>query len=293
MKTQFKVPENRPFFGKFWPQGVPHQLKYDWNMTLRDILLKSSQKWPNYPAMWFLDGWINYRQFNEYVDRFASSLARMGIKKGDVVALHLPNCPQYVIAYYAVVSLGAIVTGINPTYKPLEILHQLKITQAKTIVVLDVLFTNFVQPLEDRWKFDNIIYTNLLDLATGFSKFKKWMAIASKKVPKSRINHSKGKSFLDCLKEKINIPKVKINASEDTAVLMMTGGTTGVPKAAILTHQNVVANAFQCVLTLKYQKNPNREKLLGEGTGNIGILPLFHSFAMTTVMNSSVLLGAW
>lgn len=293
MTRKFEVPPQRPFFGKYWPEGVPHQLDFDYTLTLPKLLKQTANRSPQDPVMWFLDGWMNYAEFANKVARFASKLYELGIRKGDVIALHLPNSPQYVIAYYAVLSIGGIVTGINPTYKPLEILHQLQITNAKTIVVLDALFTNFIIPILDRWEFTHIIYTNLLDLATSFSKLKKWLAFTLKKVPKTKITHPRTISFSLCLKAPISAPEVRIDAEKDTAVLMMTGGTTGVPKAAILTHQNIVANAKQCEITLCNQEIPHRSKKLGAGTGMFGVLPLFHSFAMTTVMNLAITVGGW
>ncbi|MHA1584426.1 MAG: AMP-binding protein, partial [Promethearchaeota archaeon] len=114
-----------------------------------------------------------------------------------------------------------------------------------------------------------------------------------KKIPSAKVIHPKAISFLDCLKYKPNVPKVSIDASEDPAILMMTGGTTGVPKAAILTNQNCVADSTTCVQALFGQKIPGRKKLLGYKTGMFGVLPLFHSFAMSAIMNTSIIMGGW
>jgi len=294
IKQKFRVSEDRPFYkGEFWPQGVPHQLDYDYSMTLNDLLDQAVEKWPDYNVMWFLDTWVTYKQFKDMVDRLATYLFSIGVKKGDVIAIHLPNCIQYVVSYYAIARVGAISTGINPTYKPTEILHQCKITEAKYYIGLDALWFNFVKPFQDKWDFEKIIYTNLVDLASGLSPIKKILGKLIKKIPSAKVDHPKAISFKQALKTKPNPPKVEIDAAEDIATLIMTGGTTGVPKAAALTHMNVVANAIQCRDILIPQKEPGSTESLGPKTGMVGVLPLYHSFAMTTVMNASLTVGAW
>lgn len=293
MEINFHVSEDRPFFGKYWPDGVPHQITLDPSMTLMGMLKSTATKIPDEPVLWFLDGTMNYQTFFDHVQNFAGHLYKIGIRKGDVVALHLPNCPQYMIAYYAVVSLGAIVTGVNPQYKPMEILHQLKITNAQYIIALDALFEAFIKPIIDEWDFKKIIYTNLLDMAGAIPKWKRWIAKILKKVPSANITLPNSLSFQDCLKSVDKAPEISINPVTDAAVYMMTGGTTGVPKAAVLTHFNCVSNILQSKQTLFNQKIPGRDHALGQGTGMIGVLPLFHSFAMTSVMNFAIGAGGW
>lgn len=292
---KYKVSEDRPFYnGDFWPEGVPHQLDYDYSMSLADVLEESAKKYANDNVMWFLDTWVTYKEFKDMVDRLATYLDSIGVKKGDVVAIHLPNCIQYIVAYYAITSIGAIATGVNPTYKPLEILHQVRLTGAKHIVVLDALYEHFVKPFKDKWDFDKIIYTNLVDLASGMSGILKFIGKLIKKIPKAKVEQPNAISLVEILKKTPpNPPKVEIDTENDIATLIMTGGTTGVPKAAALTHMNVVANAIQCKDILTTQKEDPSAKPLGHGTGMVGVLPLYHSFAMTTVMNAGIATGAW
>ncbi len=306
MSRSYYVDETRPFFGQFWPEGVPHQIDYDASRTLYQMLHDSAEKWPDYPVLWFLGDWTTYQELNDQVCQFAAALQQLGVKKQDRIALHLPNCPQFVIAYYAIVKLGAIVTPINPTYHKLEILHQLQVTEADFYIGLDALYEHYIIPILDQWAFRRIIHTNLLDLAKNFPLWKKKLAIFTKKVPAAKIVNPIAVSFLDCLKkEKLqelaqdDPPKmpssldVEINPQEDVAVLLMTGGTTGEPKAAMITHENCCFNADQCVQTLVNQKPPTRSTIMGEKTGQLGILPLYHSFAMTAVMNCSIDMGGW
>ena len=294
MTIKFPVDENRPFYGKFWPEGVPHQLDYDYSWTLNDLLDDSVKNFPNDPVIWFLDTWVTYLEFKEMVDKFATSLFKLGIRKGDVVAIYLPNSIQYAVSFYGTIRIGAIPSGINPTYKPGEILHQIKMINAKFIVALDYLYEENFTEIIDKWNFEKIIYTNITDLASGLSKLKKWLGKKLKKIPTGKVDHPNAISFLECLNIEPNPPKVSINPAEDAATLIMTGGTTGIPKASIQTHQNLVANAIQAQLFGTRQRDPeNPDMLLGHRTAMIGVLPLFHSFALTAVMNLAIRVGGW
>ncbi|MHA1520827.1 MAG: AMP-binding protein [Promethearchaeota archaeon] len=295
MTIKYKVSEDRPFYkGKFWPKGVPHQLDYDYSLTVGRMLEETAAKYPDDPVMWFLDGWTSYKEFNDLVDRFATYLASIGVKKGDVVAVYLANCPQYVVCYYATVKIGAIITGINPTYQSLEVLHQFKLTKPKVLLALDALYFHYVTKIEKDYTFDKVIITNLVDQGTGLSGLKKWLGKLLKKIPSAKVEGPNKVQYLDCFGMEPNLPKVDINPEKDTATLIMTGGTTGVPKAAELSHENVVSNAIQCLQILVNQK-PEGSTLppLGHKTGMVGVLPLYHSFAMTTVMNTAIACGGW
>lgn len=295
MTIKYPVSEDRPFYtGKFWPKGVPHQLDYDFNLTLGKMLDETASKYPNDPVMWFLDSWVSYKEFQNMVDRFATYLHSIGVKKGDVVAVHLPNCIQYVVCYYATVKIGAVITGINPTYQSLEILHQFKLTKPKVLLALDALYFHYIAKIEDQYSFDKIIITNLVDQATGLSGLKKFLGKLLKKIPSAKIERPNAVKYMDCLKVSPNLPDVEINPELDAATLIMTGGTTGVPKAAELTHENVVSNAIQCLqILVNQQEEGSNLPALGHKTGMVGVLPLYHSFAMTTVMNTSIAAGAW
>ncbi|MCK5342231.1 MAG: AMP-binding protein, partial [Candidatus Heimdallarchaeota archaeon] len=287
MTIKYKVNEKRPFYGKFWPKGVPHQLDYDYNLTVGAMFDKAVKKFSKDPAIWFLSTWVSYAELSKMVSRMATYLQSIGVKKGDVVAIQLPNCIQYIVSYFAIIKIGAVATGINPTYKSAEILHQCKLTGAKVIIALDALYFHFVAPFKDKWDFDKIIYTNIFDLASG---------MPPKHIPKPNIDidHPNAISIKEVLETRPYVRKVKIDAEQDCATLIMTGGTTGVPKAAELSHMNVVANAYQCKeLFLNQREEGSNDPPLGHKTGMVGVLPLYHSFAMTIVMNVSIVLGGW
>lgn len=242
------------------------------------------KKYPNENVMWFLNTWMTYQEFKNHVDSFATRLHELGVKKGAVVALLLPNSFQYVISFYATLRLGAIPTGINPTYMPTEVLHHIKLTKAKYLITLDALYEPLVKPIVEKTEINFVIYTNLVDLASGLSGFVKFLGKLIKKIPKGTVDFQPSYNFMDVLNTPPNPPNVKINPVEDTATFIMTGGTTGVPKATVLTHFNLVSNVKQCVLILGGED---------PGIGDIGALPLFHSFGLTAVMNVSIGLGGW
>ncbi len=276
----FHVDENKVWFGpkSGWPDEVPKNMEFP-KMTLGELLRDAARKWPDHKAMWFLDETMTFRELDRHADALATGLSNLGFGKGDVIALLLPNSFQYVIGYYGVTRIGGIVSGINPTYKPNEILHQLKTIGATGLIVLDALYEEQIAPIRDKTDIRVIIGTNVADFLPFL---KRTMGKVLKKIPTGNLPGD-AMTLQSILSSKaIAPPKVDIDPVEDPATYIMTGGTTGVPKAAVLTHLNVVSNALQAKSWL-YK--------LGPGHGDVGILPLFHSFAMTTVMNLSVALG--
>ena len=278
----YQVDENKRWFKKWWPEGVPFNTTFE-EKTTNEFLDEQVAKHSNENLIWFLDTWISYKQFQEYVKSFATALANLGIKKGDVVAIHLPNCPQYIVGYYAITRIGAIASGINPTYQPMEILHQLDIIKPKMLIVLDALYKTYIKPIIEESSVKIIVYTNLADL-TDMISVKKIVGKFVKKIPTGKVDYPNAYRFKDLLKTKPNVPEIKVNVKTHPATYIMTGGTTGLPKAAVLTHFNVVSNAKQCKLWLGGER---------PCIGNIGILPLFHSFAHTVVMNTTIAVGGW
>lgn len=284
------IDEKSPWFGEFWPKDVPKQLEYDETKTCYDNLVESTNLYKNEVGIWFLESEMTYGELKEAVDLFANGLFVLGLKKGDVLAIALPNCPQFIIAFYACIKLGVIVTGVNPTYKPGEVLHQLKMTSAKGLVVLDSLNNQLIQPIRNQYKLDFVIATNILDFVK-YSPLKKFLAKLLKKAPSGSVPDSYKMLKVLELGKTIEFKDPHINPLEDPVVYIMTGGTTGVPKAAVLTNTNIYSNAQQCITWLENQKESPDAPKIDNNTGIIGVLPLFHSFGMTTVMTSGILGG--
>ncbi|MFX1365605.1 MAG: AMP-binding protein [Promethearchaeota archaeon] len=282
IQKSFYVDENKRWFKKWWPENVPYNFNFE-EKTLNDFLDEQVEKYAKDNFIWFLDSWITYKQFQDYVKSFATALVNQGIKKGDVVAIYLPNCPQYIVAYFAITRIGAIASGINPTFQPMEVLHQLEIIKPKMLIVLDALYDSSIKPIIHESIIKIVVYTNLADLSE-IKGVKRAISKFIKKIPTGKVDFHRAFKFQELLKTEVNIPKINIDVKYHPATYIMTGGTTGLPKAAVLTHFNVVSNALQCKLWLGGER---------PGIGNIGILPLFHSFAHTAVMNTSLAVGGW
>lgn len=276
----FFVDESSPWFSEEagWPAEVPKNFDFE-KITIGEALARKVEELPDYKIMWFLDTYMTFAQFDQHVNRFATGLAKLGLKKGDVLAMMLPNSFQYVIGFYACARLGVIVTGVNPTYKAGEVKHQLKLTGAKALIVLDVLYGDAIAPIIDDTAVKHLIVTNVTDLA-DLSAFKRWLGRKLGKIPHAPAPAG-ALAFRDLIRTPPNVPHVEISA-DDIHTYIMTGGTTGVPKAAVLTHFNLVSNAQQSKLWL-HKMQP--------GVAAIGVIPVFHSFAMTCVMNICALHG--
>jgi long-chain acyl-CoA synthetase len=265
---------------KNWPPQVPKCLDYP-DYSMADFLEETVSRYGDNTAINFLDSTISYNRLWDLVRRLATGMSRLGLKKGDVCAMMLPNYHQYVIGYYACQLLGVTVTPINPTYKAFEIQHQLQDSGARMLIVLDAVFKEAEAGLEGT-SVEKVIGTNIVDLC-GFSAAKRFLGKLLKKIPTGTLPDDAYR-FTDLIKGDPNPPKVEIEAAKDIAVLQYTGGTTGVPKGAMLTQRTVVANAVQCEACFWKRKS---------GMGFIGVLPLFHVYAMTTVMNTAIRIGGF
>jgi long-chain acyl-CoA synthetase len=266
------VNDNKPWFKKY-QTGVPKHPEFP-VISLGDWFNQKTEEFEKNKAIWFSKTFMNYRVLRKHTDVLATSLAKQGIKKGDVVAILLPNSFQFTIAYFAIVKLGAIATLINPTYKPVEILNVLKQVNAKALICMDAMY-GLIKPIQDKHKFDFIISTCIVDLV-AIPPAIKAQYISEGKIPTGEVPGAI--KFLDVCDKRgdVDIPVVKIDPLNDTAVYLMTGGTTGVPKPAIITHYNAVSNAKQNVMWMPDAGHP---------MACIGILPMFHAFGMTIVQN--------
>ncbi len=281
--AEFHVNEDKAWFKTYWPEKVPKNLDFE-EISLGEFFERQRAKYGDDNIMWFLETWMTYEETGKYIDALATALHDLGLKKGDCVGFLLPNSFQYVISYFACAKIGVIATGINPTYKPLEILHHIEITKAKALIILDGLYEDLLEPIISKIDIEFIISTNLVDLASGLSGFIKFLGKLIGKIPKGDVDFQPTYEFMDLIKTPINIPNVQFDPTKQTATYIMTGGTTGVPKATNLTHFNVVSNAIQCVNWLGGEE---------PGMADVGVLPLFHSFGMTAVMNTCIGLGGW
>jgi long-chain acyl-CoA synthetase len=273
--------------------NVPVSLEYP-PCPVDYFLRQTAQKSPHQPAIIFggmapLLGeqhhHLTYRELDGLADRFAAGLQQLGLQKGDRVALYMPNCPQYVIAYYGTLRAGGIVVPSNPLYTAREVEHQIKDADANFAVVLSLLYNNIKQ-VRRHTSLKHVIVTNIKEYFPGSLKF--LFTWTKEKKGGHRVDISGDAQthwFQEILATAPVHPKPVEVTPEDTAVLMYTGGTTGVPKGAQLTHRNVVANGLQSAAWLSGAGQSDKPEVM------LTALPLTHSYSMTVCMNVSVFGG--
>jgi long-chain acyl-CoA synthetase len=268
----------KPWF-RSWPEGIPKHLKYP-EISLPSLLEETVQKYPDKPALIYFDREITYRELKLHSDRFASALANFGIRKGEKVAIFLPNIPQFVIAYYGLMKLGAVASAISPLYKEREVEHQLRDAEAETLVLLDLLYP-IVEKTWQKTKLKRLIIAGLKDY---MPKSKRILGTLLRKIPSRKVELDANiNSFTDLIdKATAEPPQVEIDPKNDLATLQYTGGTTGIAKGAMLTHMNLVSNALMCASWLRGEE--------GKDTF-LAVLPLFHIYGMTTGMNGPIYLA--
>ena len=277
-----------------YEEGVPAEVEIpDYPVTQN--LINSAEKYPNNTATIFgnvveplgnalMDANMNYRSLLDLTYRFAAALQKSGVKKGDRVALYLPNCPQFVIAYYATLMAGGIVVPCNPAYVAREIKHQLNDSGAETIIVLSLMYPN-VKKIRAETALKQVIVANIKEYFPGLLKFLFTVATEKKEGHYQDISGDANTYwFQDVIAGAPARPTPVEIGMEDTAVLMYTGGTTGISKGAELTQRNVQANAVQTRAWFPRMVE-GQETILTS-------LPLYHSYAMTTCMNMGALSGA-
>ena len=224
------------------------------------------------PATFFKGKFKTYADIETEVNKLANGLRKLGVKKGDRVAVYLPNSPQFFVTFFAVQSLGAIFTAFNPLYTAREIKQRLNDAQPKIFVTLDM-FLDKVKKIKNEISVEHIIVTSVARELPSLKKHLYKLVTARKKQTLSG-----SLNYTDVLESGENKPiDAKIDNEHDIAVLQYTGGTTGISKGAMLTHKNLIAQT----VVLQYWKN----KLEKQPEGQIkiaGVLPYAHIFGLTS-----------
>ncbi|MGF9711740.1 long-chain-fatty-acid--CoA ligase [Paenibacillus naphthalenovorans] len=267
---------------KHYPAEVPLTFDYP-KQNLAHFLKESAQTYPKHIALDFLGKKISYRELLDSAYRFANTLIRLGVRKGNRVAIMLPNCPQTVIAYYGTLLMGGVVVMTNPMYTPRELEYQLKDSGATVIVTLDLLFDRVYQ-VKEKAEIRQIIVTSIKDYLPIPQNWLYPLFAKLKKMKRDVIYGEGVYSFVKLLRRASPEPcGVKLDAENDLALIQYTGGTTGRAKGVMLTHYNLVANTIQNRLW------SYRSKQAGEVY--LSALPFFHVFGLTVLLNKSVYLA--
>lgn len=274
--------EKKPWLTQY-PDEIPSNLDYA-EQPVQSFLEQTAAEFPHKTAIHFMGKEITYKTLHEMSLKFAGYLQKLGIEKGDRVAIMLPNTPQSVIAYYGVLFAGGIVVQTNPLYMEREIEYQMKDSGAKIIITLEILYPRVMKVMAET-NLEHIIVTAIKDflpfpknLIYPFIQKKQYGIVVNVK------HEGNVHLFTEILKEPLReLKKYDFDFEEDLALLQYTGGTTGFPKGVMLTHKNLVANAKMCNAWM-YKCKRGEEIVLG-------IIPFFHVYGMTTVLVLSVMEG--
>ncbi|MFB4166656.1 long-chain-fatty-acid--CoA ligase [Virgibacillus sp. JSM 102003] len=267
-----------------YPKEIPTTIEYD-EKPLHSFLAATAELYPEKKALHFMGKEMTFTEVYLQARKMAKYMQSLGLEKGDRVAIMLPNCPQAVISYYGALMAGAVVVQTNPLYKERELEYQLNDSGATFIVCLDILLPR-VTNVRGSTSLKHTIVTCIKDylpfpknLIYPFIQKKQYNLVV--KVEQSEDTHV-WQSIIENGND--DYSPVEVNSKEDLALLQYTGGTTGHPKGVMLTHYNLVANVQMSQAWL-YKAESGKETVLG-------VLPFFHVYGMTTVMNMAIMFGS-
>ncbi|HEY2595982.1 MAG TPA: AMP-binding protein, partial [Chloroflexota bacterium] len=272
---------DRPWLTSY-DRGVPADVDVP-DDPLHVVLRRSAERFPDRAAIRFYGRSITYRELDNLASRFANALIGLGVRKGDRVALLMPNCPQMVLAFYGGLRAGAVMVPSSPLYVESELQHQLEDSGATVVVCLSALFGLVDRVRSKVPSLRNVIVTNIKSYFPGqvrllFSLTRERQGGHHVALPPDGSTFWLNPLLMQASDADPGVPTV----GSDVAVLQYTGGTTGVPKAAMLSQRNLVANALQVRAWLGDLASPDGADVV------LGVLPLFHIYALTTIMNSSI-----
>ncbi len=283
---EFKAIYERKPWLKFFPEGVPETIPVP-ERSLPDLFDEVTEKYANKAALIFYGRKISFKELKDQVNRFACGLSDMGVKKGDRVALFLLNSPQYVISYFGALKAGATVTPISPVYTSIEVKYQLEDSEARFMVCQDILYENVERA---KANLQEVIVTNIGEYLPPFKKLlgksligKFWRKVD---IPTPRIEERSGLRQFQSLIKKYppKPPEIRIHPKEDIAALPYTGGTTGSPKGAMLSHFNLIACGIQTQIFWPFLEE-GKETMLA-------FLPFYHIYGQVVVMLNGLTQGS-
>ena len=271
----------RPWLAQY-PQGVPTTLTYP-EKTMPQILSETAARYPERTAAAFFDASMSYADLDRLVTRFASRLAALGLRKGDRVMMILPNIPQFPIGYFGILRAGGVVAAINPLLVAREIEQLVRDAEAKIVIVLDS-FLDKVIGLRESGVVQHVIVASADEYMSDAMRTRLHVAAAQPIAEDDSLPAIP--RFRTFVEEVDGDPPPIETHPDDTAAFQYTGGTTGLPKAAMLTHRNLIANIVQTRAWLATDWNADGQMVI------LSIMPLYHAYGAMFCMNFAVLVGA-
>jgi long-chain acyl-CoA synthetase len=273
-----------PEKGQGVPKGAVHTPEGLWVYALGAMFDTAAARFPNAYCCDFMDKKYTYAEIAVLVNRTARGLQQLGVRKGTKVGLCLPNTPYFIVFYYAVLKVGGIVVNYNPLYVARELSHQISDSGTEFMVTMDLVqIYEKLSHLLETTSLKRLIVCPMADiLPTMKSLLFSWLKRNEiSQIPVDLLHVP----FRQLIANDGSPTQVVINPAQDIALLQYTGGTTGVPKGAMLTHANLSANAEQIRERMGAIIALGQERMLA-------VLPFFHVFAMTVTMNTAVRIGA-
>jgi long-chain acyl-CoA synthetase len=261
---------------RFYEKGTPATAEVP-SKSVPQAFDEATERFAGNPALVFHGHAIGYRELRGSVDRFAGALARLGLKKGDRIALYLLNSPQFVIAYFAALKCGCVVTPISPVYTSHEVRFQLENSGARTVVCQDILFENI---RKSGAALDHIVVTAISEYLPALRRFLGRFNGSRRPMPHGLANVH---DFQALLAQGGPPPQVSIDPATDLAALPYTGGTTGNPKGVMLTHRNLIAATIISRAVFPLEQD-GKEVIMA-------FLPFFHIFGQVVLMLNGLLRG--
>ena len=270
---------DRPWF-RHWPEGVPRTIAYP-ESGVAALLGKAAKDFPGAVATRFYGKEMAYRELDAAASRFAGGLRRIGVKAGDRISVLMPNCPQFVIAFFGILRAGAVVVQTNPLYTPRELEEMYRDAGVETVVCVDLFFKNVAKARESTGV-KRVVVTDIKEYLPGL--------LAALYPIKKKKDHGKivipEAPWVHGFQALLAAGPLTVEPADvdDVAVLQYTGGTTGTPKGAMLTHRNLVVNTHQAIAWFP-GLTPGREVFMCA-------IPFFHVYGLTTALLGAVHIAA-
>lgn len=283
---------------KFYDPGVPESLAPYPETTLHDLLRKSAQQFPNHtalvtdaklPLLGHNNHQLSYRELDTLSDSMAAALISYGLKKGDRVAIVMPNIVSFVIAYYGILRAGGVVVATNPTYPPLKMQHQINDCDAEIVITI-TMFYQTIKAIQSQTKVKRVVVANVKDYLPGLGKFL-FSKLREKKDGHYLASLENGDVWMQDVLAQFAGQKPDVAVTpDDVAVIQYTGGTTGVSKGALATHRAIVASTEMIMNWTSMEipgvpKRPRHEMII------LGALPMFHVYGLIVILSQSVASG--